>query len=687
MRGTFDVGQHADPYRVYTMAVTDFVQQVLLLQQRQPSSSSSSLQQDTTLKMRLRHAIQSACGEEIQVLIQMIPSLAAILNEEEEMKDDRPLEKASGRFVSSPNVTTTTTTTTNSNNNAMEAPPQSTPPPPPPVQQDDATQRFVFVLQTFLRAVASVVHHLIVQLEQIQYADDCSIDVLVSILTTTEDIPGLMVVTTYNGTDLPSNNNNNTTATSPNMNHHHHHHDGDDTNNNNNNNHRQSEKTSYFVESILKMQERHHHHHHHSCSEGSSSPTIHVLGLENFQPEQVQYLLNQTLQPPSSRFDLPVDESFCTLVMEQTSGNWYQIVEFLHWLEDHQLLTTNGPSSPSNTIHHHHPSSQEYTYWTWNIDAIRRAVHEARSSSTTTPFFMSHRLEQVPPDTMEVLKVGACLGSARISDMLLGFVLDYPIHHCLTEAVEMDLLVHLNDGEGKQYAFAHENIQTLVYRLISEKDRELFHLEIGRRLWRRFDHDELDRHIFVVLSQIWIGRRLISRLSERYKIAALCLHAGRKAAKSSSFRISLIYLRFGIELLGGGEGAWRDEYNLTLLLHNATAEMEVCNANVEGMELLMTNILRYSRSAEDTIQARTTQVYAFGVSDRQQDGLDLGIQILSDLGFGFPSKFCRWSLRSEMKKILLLLRGKSDDYIKRLPVINDEKVLAAMHVLNMVSSQ
>ena len=190
--------------------------------------------------------------------------------------------------------------------------------------------------------------------------------------------------------------------------------------------------------------------------------------------------------------------------------------------------------------------------------------------------------------------------------------------------------------------------------------------------------------MFVVLSQIWLGRRLISRWSERFKIAALCLHAGRKAAKSSSFRISLLYLKFGIELLG--DRGWRDEYDLTLMLYNATAEMEVCNANYEGMELLVAEVLKHSRCVDDTIQARTTKVYGFGVSDRQQEGLDLGILLMSDLGYAFPVHFCLWTLRSEMKIVLSLLKGKSNDYIKRLPIIDDAKVLAAMHVLNMVSA-
>jgi predicted ATPase len=301
-------------------------------------------------------------------------------------------------------------------------------------------------------------------------------------------------------------------------------------------------------------------------------------------------------------------------------------------------------------------------------------------------FYSSIELDKVSKDTIEVLKVGACLGSSHLDTAFIEYVLDDPIHNCVEEAVEANILLCRHDGiDEKQYAFAHENIRVLIYHLIPESEREFFHLEIGRRIWHRLNPDELDRNIFVVLSQLWIGRRLIKKLSERYQIAALCLRAGQKAAKSSAFLISLFYLEFGIEVLG--DRGWRDEYYLTLILFNATAEMEVCNSNYKKLELIVDTILKNGRCADDTIQARRTQVYALCVSDRQHEGLDQGIQLMADLGFAFPKHHSLWALRNEVKAVLSLLKGKSNDYLKRLPIINDANALAAMHVLNVVRCQ
>lgn len=89
-------------------------------------------------------------------------------------------------------------------------------------------------------------------------------------------------------------------------------------------------------------------------------------------------------------------------------------------------------------------------------------------------------------------------------------------------------------------------------------------------MWRRLNSDEeLDQHLFTLLSQMHIGRSLITREREQVAVATLCLHAGAKAAGSSAFRTALTYLELGISLLG--PRSWRDHYGLTLALYNAAA--------------------------------------------------------------------------------------------------------------------
>ena len=182
-----------------------------------------------------------------------------------------------------------------------------------------------------------------------------------------------------------------------------------------------------------------------------------------------------------------------------------------------------------------------------------------------------------------------------------------------------------------------------------------------------------------------IGKRLITREKERYAIASLCLHAGIKAAKSSTFRMATVYLNLAIELLG--DRGWRDEYDLTLAVYNAAAEMEMCTANFEAMETLGASVLKHARCSSDKIQARATQIYAMGVCDRQQEALDLGIVVLEGLGERFPRHMCRHAMMSELHSVQKLLRGKSNEQLMRLPNIADEEILACLQILNLVRTR
>ena len=173
-------------------------------------------------------------------------------------------------------------------------------------------------------------------------------------------------------------------------------------------------------------------------------------------------------------------------------------------------------------------------------------------------------------DVLDVLRVAACIGS-QINESLIGYVLgdtvQRPIRNILEQAAGEGFLVQKRGS----YGFAHDGIQRAVYDCIPEGERDVFHLSIGRRLWNKLDAAELDQNIFVLLSQVSVGKKLVDRKDERQGLADLCLFAGRKAAKWSVFRVAAIYMHLGIEFLSG-EG-WDDKYDLALSLHNGAAEM------------------------------------------------------------------------------------------------------------------
>jgi predicted ATPase len=255
-------------------------------------------------------------------------------------------------------------------------------------------------------------------------------------------------------------------------------------------------------------------------------------------------------------------------------------------------------------------------------------------------------MKQLTTETKEMLMVAACFGSHLEQD-LLTYVLERDFLNSLNEGFAAGVLII--DKARRGYAFAHNAFQEAAYGLIADDERELSHVEIGRKRWRSFDKEELDRNIFMLLSQFNIGKRLIMREKGCMDLAALCLHAGTKVAKSSSFDTAAVYLNLGVEL--AGDLGWREEYMLTIALCNAGAEMEMCSGNFLRMNVLVDQIIECGRREVDKIQAYATRMYALGVSNRQDESLDLGLKVLKSLGEAIPPCPSKLQIIVKMKYI------------------------------------
>jgi predicted ATPase len=543
LTGKFDQLCRPEPYTAFCMAFTEFT--ALVVERGDQAIATVS------------DAIHAAVGNEVSVLTSMIPSLERIV----------------GRAT---------------NDSASKA------------KADNAIQRFVFVFRMFMRAVCSPQQPMVILVDDLQWADPCSLDLLMSLVADTRN-EGLVLVGTCLDNIAPS---------------------------------------SYLSAKLREMEDKDH-------------VEITSISLQNFSESSVVSMLSNTLSLSQEK-----SVTLGAIVFRQTQGNIFYVIEFIRWLQEGDLLSYDHDSAS----------------WSYDDKEISLTINICKVGD-----FLVDKLEQLPQDMKEVLKVAACLGS-HVNEELIENVLKKPVADILNEAAAKGVLKY--DELRGSYLFEHDGIQEAAYRLIPAQDLELFHLEIGRRLWRSFDPYELDQHIFVLLSQLNIGRRLLTREKEKTAVATLCLHAGKKAAKSSTFRTASIYLNLGIELLGCR--SWRDDYDLTLALLNAAAEMEMCTANFERMEQLLEKVFLHARNAEDKIQAYATKIYALGVGDRAAEAIDTGILVLKGLGETFPSRYCKAHMKSEIRTVKKLLKGKSDEQLLRLPIVENKEKLAAMSILQVL---
>jgi predicted ATPase len=352
-----------------------------------------------------------------------------------------------------------------------------------------------------------------------------------------------------------------------------------------------------------------------------------------------------------------------SLLHRHTLGDAFFMTELLCWFYEEKALSLDFASQ----------------FWSWDS----QRVHDLLASCPSLDLLLSEKISTLPDETVQLLQVASCLGQV-IDDALIEDALGLAIQDALEHALSRGgLITYDTIGNRKRYRFLNEHIRRVANQLIPEGDRLKFHLELGRRLWRRLDELSMEERVFQVLNLLRVGQDLIQKQKERRAVASMCLHAGAMAARSSAFLVARDYLAMGITLLGSHR--WRDDYELALALHNASAEMGICSGNLDDMETHIKSVMANARQFPDTMHARMAKLYSYGMqAGRYYEAFREGVKLLRKLGVKLPSKYSRARLMWELLSVRRLVSGKSDQFFMRMPALVDSQKRFCLQILTLM---
>jgi len=253
------------------------------------------------------------------------------------------------------------------------------------------------------------------------------------------------------------------------------------------------------------------------------------------------------------------------LVLLKTGGNPFFMNEFLKALYTEGLLQFEFTA----------------TRWEWDLGEI-----QGRGFTDNVVELMSSKIQQLPENTQETLKIAACIGNqfdvktlASISQKSLRETAD-DLYAAVAENlvvllgnmgdVELEIAGKLPSSQSLEYKFVHDRIQQAAYSLIADRDQPIVHRQIGQMLLQNTPSEQREDKIFDIVNQLNFATSLISDRSEKDELAEFNLIAGNKAKASVAFQPAFNYLQTGINLLG--ENCWLAQYNVSLQLHQEAAE-------------------------------------------------------------------------------------------------------------------
>ena len=240
----------------------------------------------------------------------------------------------------------------------------------------------------------------------------------------------------------------------------------------------------------------------------------------------------------------------------------------------------------------------------------------------------------------------------------------------------------LYESSSLTYRFLHDRVQQAAYSLIPEAEKPATHLKIGQLLLQGTSSEDQEEQRFSIVNQLNKGRELLVEKGDRLQLAQLNLQAGRKAKAATAYTTALDYLKTGIQLLP--DLPWKTQYNLTLALLIGAAEAAYLQAEFAEMEQLGQEVLENAASFLDQVPIFKIKILAFMAQNQPLRSVQTALETLAHLGVTIPESPTPEHLQHVLAETQSLCERKSFEKLVNLPVMTDPYKQEAVEILGLV---
>ncbi|WP_434044092.1 MULTISPECIES: AAA family ATPase [Sorangium] len=193
-----------------------------------------------------------------------------------------------------------------------------------------------------------------------------------------------------------------------------------------------------------------------------------------------------------------------------------------------------------------------------------------------------------------------------------------------------------------EYRFLHDRVQQASYERIAPEQRALAHLEIGRRLWaQRRTQGGTPQQLLELVRHLNLGSARIDAAEEREALVRLNLEAARAAKAASSHRLMASLAETAQALLdqhaGAGDGARRGDPELAAQLALERLEAAFLLREFDDVEALSARLLATPLPALARLSAQEIRVRSCQAAGQFARGVELGLAVLAEHDIVFPA--------------------------------------------------
>ncbi|MBD2682833.1 MULTISPECIES: ATP-binding sensor histidine kinase [Nostoc] len=491
-------------------------------------------------------------------------------------------------------------------------------PPVPELSGSAAQNRFNLLFQKFITVFTTREHPLVIFLDDLQWADSASLNLL-KLLLTERERGYLFVIGAYRDNEV--------FPTHPLM---------------------------LMLDEVKKAQ-----------------TPIHALTLEPLSQAHVNQLTADTLSC-STQLAQPLSE----LVYQKTKGNPFFLTQFLkalhedgyivfdfqtgHWQCD--LATVKLLALTDDVVEFMALQLQKLPSATQTALKLAACIG-AQFDLSTLAIVNQRSPEDTAIDLWKALQEGVIL---PISDVYKFYQLS-EIH---VGKVQQPLSFNCS------YRFLHDRVQQAAYSLIPDEQKQTTHYQIGQLLLQQASPAAREERIFEIVNQLNYGTTLIGKQYQRDELAQLNLMACRKARASTAYQAAREYATVGLQLLG--EDAWQRQYEITLSLHDLAAEVAFLAGAFEQMEEWIEAAIHHAKTPLEQVPVYQVRIQALVARNQFLDAIAIGQSVFRMLGVNLPDEPTLDDIRLLKQEIDALIEGRSIESLIHLPKMTDPQQLAIM---------
>jgi predicted ATPase/signal transduction histidine kinase len=509
-------------------------------------------------------------------------------------------------------------------------------PKPPELPPTETRNRFNLTFERFVRTVAAPEHPLVIFLDDLQWADLPSLQLMERLLTDTET-RYLLVIGAYRDNEVSG-----------------------------------SHPLSTTVAQMRK-----------------AGATLSALILTPLSLEHCIQWLVDALNCEAAQVD-----PLARLCLRKTEGNPFFLGQFLLFLYDKGMIAFDEKGRrwtwDMERISHTPMSDNAVELMTAKIqglpgetlDVLRLAACVGNTFDLKTLSIVAARS---PQDTAHALWAALQEGLILPTGDAYKFVEDVSAAEHLVATTGGGIgseAVAALDLWQVSYRYLHDRVQQAAYSLIPEEKRPEVHLRIGQLMLSALGSEARDEQLFTIVGHLNRGAPLLDSQQGRDDLAELNLAAGRKAKASIALAAAKEYFLTGITLLGGER--WMRYHELALNLHTQTVEACFQLGDFESMEHHIAQVLAHARNPLEKLYVYEAKCSSLVFSLKRKEAVEHGLELLSHFGINFPRPVTPEYIAAASAELTAALGGRSIKELAFLPPTSDPQLLAAIRLFTRI---